>query len=103
MQTKEFEIALSTFENLRGRFPTLSMNLDTRPAHGDIAMSSAAATISWICCCDAKKRCLRLRCGGTTPSMTLSVTQPHAFAVDHMLPRVTHIEKMSDFERDYPW
>ena len=42
MQTRESEIALSTFENLRGRFPALSMNLDLRPAHVDVAMDIPA-------------------------------------------------------------
>jgi len=38
MRTREFEIALSTFENLRERFPALSMNLDPRPSNMDVAM-----------------------------------------------------------------
>jgi len=38
MQTRQFEIALSTFEKLRAAFPALSMNLDLRPAHVDLAM-----------------------------------------------------------------
>ena len=42
LQTKQFEIALSTFENLRATFPALSMNLDLRPAHVDLAMDIPA-------------------------------------------------------------
>jgi hypothetical protein len=42
MQTREFEIALSTFEKLRGTFPALSMNLDLRPTHVDVAMDIPA-------------------------------------------------------------
>ena len=38
MGTKEFEIALSTFERLRNRFPALSMNLDPHPSNMDVAM-----------------------------------------------------------------
>ncbi|MGC1904647.1 MAG: hypothetical protein WA715_12575 [Candidatus Acidiferrum sp.] len=38
MRAREFEIALSTFENLRERFPALSMNLDSRPSNMDVAM-----------------------------------------------------------------
>jgi hypothetical protein len=41
-QTREFETALSTFEKLRGTFPALSMNLDLRPAHVDVAMDIPA-------------------------------------------------------------
>jgi hypothetical protein len=42
MQTREVEIALSTFEILRERFPSLSMNLDLHPAHVDVAMDIPA-------------------------------------------------------------
>lgn len=42
MQTTEFEIALSTFGKLRARFPALSMNLDLRPTHVDVAMDIPA-------------------------------------------------------------
>jgi hypothetical protein len=42
MQTKQFEIALSTFEKLRATFPALSMNLDLRPTHVDLAMDIPA-------------------------------------------------------------
>jgi|ERR1700722_2474246 hypothetical protein len=42
MQTREFEIALSTFEKLKERFPALSMNLDLRHAHVDVAMDIPA-------------------------------------------------------------
>jgi len=38
MRTKEFEIALSTFERLREKFPVLSMNLDPHPSNMDVAM-----------------------------------------------------------------
>jgi len=42
MPTKQFEIALSTFEKLRAAFPALSMNLDLHPAHMDLAMDIPA-------------------------------------------------------------
>jgi hypothetical protein len=42
MQTREFEIALSTFEKLKETFPALSMNLDLRHAHVDVAMDIPA-------------------------------------------------------------
>jgi hypothetical protein len=42
MQTKQFDIAFSTFEKLRAAFPALSMNLDLRPAHMDLAMDIPA-------------------------------------------------------------
>lgn len=42
MPTKQFEIALSTFEKLRAAFPALSMNLDLRPAYVDLAMDIPA-------------------------------------------------------------
>jgi len=42
MQTRQFEIALSTFEKLRAALPALSMNLDLRPAHVDLAMDIPA-------------------------------------------------------------
>jgi hypothetical protein len=38
MPTKELEIALSTFERLRRKFPALIMNLDLHHAHVDVAM-----------------------------------------------------------------
>jgi hypothetical protein len=38
MPTKEFEIALSTFEKLRAAFPALSMEFDLEPAHVDLAV-----------------------------------------------------------------
>jgi hypothetical protein len=38
-QTKQFEIALSTFERIRAAFPALAMNLDLYPAHVDLAMN----------------------------------------------------------------
>jgi hypothetical protein len=44
MQTREFEIALSTFEKVRATFPALSMNLDLRPKHVDVAMDIPAQT-----------------------------------------------------------
>ena len=42
MPTKQFDIALSTFEEIRAAFPTLSMNLDLHPAHVDVAMDIPA-------------------------------------------------------------
>jgi hypothetical protein len=42
MQTRELEIALSTFEKLRKQFPSLSMNLDLHHAHLDAAMDIPA-------------------------------------------------------------
>jgi len=42
MQTREFEIALSTFENIKRRFPALSMNLDLHHAHVEAAMDIPA-------------------------------------------------------------
>jgi hypothetical protein len=42
MGTRELEIALSAFENLRGRFPALSMNLDLRPSNVDALMDVPA-------------------------------------------------------------
>jgi hypothetical protein len=38
MQTRQFEIALSTFEKLQATFPALSMNLDLHHTHVDVAM-----------------------------------------------------------------
>ena len=42
LQTKQFEITLSTFEKLRAAFPVLSINLDLRPTHVDLAMDIPA-------------------------------------------------------------
>jgi hypothetical protein len=42
MPTKQFEIALSTFEKLRAAFPTLSMEFDLQPTHVDLAMDIPA-------------------------------------------------------------
>jgi hypothetical protein len=42
MPTKQFEIALSTFEKLRAAFPTLSMEFDLQPTHLDLAMDIPA-------------------------------------------------------------
>lgn len=42
MQTKEFEIALSTFEKVRAVFPALSMKLDLNPKNVDLAMDIPA-------------------------------------------------------------
>jgi hypothetical protein len=42
MPTKEFEIAVSAFEKIKGRFPFLSMNLDLHHAHVDVAMDIPA-------------------------------------------------------------
>ncbi len=42
MQTKQFEIALSTFEKIQAAFPALSMKLDLHPAHVDLAMEIPA-------------------------------------------------------------
>ena len=41
-QTKQFEIALSTFEKIRAAFPALAMNLDSHPLHVDLAMDIPA-------------------------------------------------------------
>jgi hypothetical protein len=38
MRTKQFEIALSTFEKLRAAFPALSMEFDLQPANMDLAV-----------------------------------------------------------------
>jgi hypothetical protein len=38
MHTKQFEIALSTFEKLRAAFPGLSMEFDLQPANVDLAV-----------------------------------------------------------------
>jgi hypothetical protein len=50
MQTREFEIALSTFEKLKERFPALSMNLDLRHAHVDVAMDILLSRVSPLRC-----------------------------------------------------
>src|SRR5258705_288048 len=50
MQTTEFEIALSTFERLRTAFPVLSMKLDLRPTHVDVAMDIPAHRVSLSRC-----------------------------------------------------
>ncbi len=42
MQTKQFEIALSTFEKIRSAFPALTMNLVFDDAHVDLAMDIPA-------------------------------------------------------------
>jgi hypothetical protein len=42
MQTREVEIALSTFEIIKGRFPSLSMNLDSHHAYVDVMMDIPA-------------------------------------------------------------
>src|ERR1700674_656425 len=42
MHTKEFELALSTFQRIRAAFPALSMNLDVHPLHLDLAMDIPA-------------------------------------------------------------
>ena len=42
MRTKQFEIALSTFEKLRAAFPALSMEFDLQPAHVDLAVDIPA-------------------------------------------------------------
>jgi hypothetical protein len=38
MQTNEVEIALSAFESIKNRFPTLTMSLDREPSNMDVAM-----------------------------------------------------------------
>jgi hypothetical protein len=38
MNSREFEIASATFEKIRAAFPTLTMNLDSHPAHVELAM-----------------------------------------------------------------
>lgn len=38
MSTRQYEIALSTFERIRAAFPALAMNLDLRPEHVELAM-----------------------------------------------------------------
>jgi hypothetical protein len=42
MQTKQYEIALSTFERIRAAFPALAMNLDLYPKNVDLAMGIPA-------------------------------------------------------------
>jgi hypothetical protein len=42
MQTREFEIALSAFENIRERFPALSMSVDLHPSYELVAMDIPA-------------------------------------------------------------
>ena len=42
MQTKQFEIALSTFEKIQAAFPALSMKLDLHHAHVDHAKGAIA-------------------------------------------------------------
>lgn len=42
MQTKQFEIALCTFEKIQAAFPGLSMKLDLHPAQVDLAMEIPA-------------------------------------------------------------
>lgn len=42
MQTKQFEIALCTFEKIQAAFPALSMKLDLHPAQLDLAMEIPA-------------------------------------------------------------
>ncbi len=42
MPTKQFDIALSTFEKIRAAFPALTMNLDLHPRHVDLAMDIPA-------------------------------------------------------------
>lgn len=42
MQTKQFEIALSTFEKIQAAFPALSMKLDLHHAHVDLAKGAIA-------------------------------------------------------------
>lgn len=42
MQTKQFEIALCTFEKIQAAFPALSMKLDLHPAQVDLAMEIPA-------------------------------------------------------------
>jgi hypothetical protein len=42
MPTKQYEIALSTFERTRAAFPALVMNLDLHPEHLDVAMDIPA-------------------------------------------------------------
>lgn len=38
MQTKQYEIALATFERIRAAFPALAMNVELHPKHVDLAM-----------------------------------------------------------------
>ena len=38
MNTRQYEIAISTFGRLRATFPSLAMNLDLHPLHVDLAM-----------------------------------------------------------------
>jgi hypothetical protein len=42
MPTKQYEIALSTFEKIRAAFPALAMNFDLHPDHMDLAMDIPA-------------------------------------------------------------
>jgi hypothetical protein len=42
MRTKQFEIALSTFEKLRAAFPALAMEFDLQPANMDLAVDIPA-------------------------------------------------------------
>lgn len=38
MNSREYEIAYTTFEKIRAEFPALAMNLDLHPAHVDLGM-----------------------------------------------------------------
>jgi hypothetical protein len=42
MQTKQYDIAFSTFERIRAAFPALAMKLDLYPKHVDLAMDIPA-------------------------------------------------------------
>jgi hypothetical protein len=42
MHSKEFEIALSTFEKIQASFPELVMHLDLHPAHVELALDIPA-------------------------------------------------------------
>jgi hypothetical protein len=42
MDSREFEIASATFGKIRAAFPMLTMNLDVRPAHVELAMDIPA-------------------------------------------------------------
>ena len=42
MSTKQYEIALSTFERIRAAFPALTMKLDLHPEHVDLVMDIPA-------------------------------------------------------------
>jgi len=49
MASKQYEIALATFEKIRAAFPTLTMNLDLRPENVELAMDILAQSGLLFC------------------------------------------------------